>query len=473
MVKKIFPMGYKWMLLLILVGSTLNVAGARSLPDFTQIVEEHRGAVVKISTVTRTKSGGGNTPYNPYGIPLNEIPEIFRHLFGPQDRPQREANSLGSGFIISSDGYVLTNNHVVDGADEVLVRLLDRREFSAKVVGADSRSDIALLKIDAKDLPRVTFAAPDRLKVGEWVLAIGSPFGLDYSVSAGIVSAIGRSIPNQRNENYVPFIQTDVAINPGNSGGPLFNLQGEVVGINSQIYTRSGGSIGLSFSIPVALVLDVTEQLKADGRVSRGRLGVGIQNVDKNLAKSFGLDKPMGALISHVEPDSPAAKADLREGDIILEFDGKAIAESADLPHIVGLTKPGTRVSVAIMRDGKPRNLRVTVGELDAVGSEQLGDKKSDGDANNPLGLTVEPLSDELKSRWNISSGVVITRVASGSPAAMAKLLPGDVLTQVARQSVGSVATFDRIVKALPSGEMVALRIVRQGRAGFVAVEVP
>ena len=259
-----------WMLLLLMIGSALPIAEARPLPDFTQIVEEHSATVVKISAVKRAKSGGGASPYDLYGIPPNQIPEIFRHFFERPERPRREASSLGSGFIISTDGYVLTNNHVIDGADEVQVRLLDRREFQAKVVGADRRSDIALLKIEARNLPSVSFAAPNQLKVGEWVLAIGSPFGLDYSVSAGIVSAIGRSIPNQRNENYVPFIQTDVAINPGNSGGPLFNMQGQVVGVNSQIYTRSGGSIGLSFSIPVALVLDVTEQLKADGRVSRG-----------------------------------------------------------------------------------------------------------------------------------------------------------------------------------------------------------
>jgi len=471
--KKAVMNSWKWLLVLVVLASSVRLTWAGSLPDFTQIVEEHRAAVVKISVVTHAKSAAGKSPHGPYGIPPGQLPEIFRYFFESPERSQREARSLGSGFIISGDGYVLTNNHVVEGADEVVVRLLDRREFDAKVIGTDARSDIALLKIEGRGFPKVTFATPGRLKVGEWVLAIGSPFGLDYSVSAGIVSAIGRSISRGNSTNYVPFIQTDVAINPGNSGGPLFNLRGEVVGINAQIATRSGGSNGVSFSIPVGLVLDVTEQLKADGRVARGRLGVGIQDVDKNLAQSFGLDKPMGALISHVDPDSPAAKANLREGDIITEFDGKVIEQSADLPHVVGLTKPGTRVNVAIVRDGKPRQVRVTVGELDTPDSGKQANKKQGSDARGRLGMDVEPLSDELKARGDVSKGVLIVRVAEGSPAAMAKLQPGDVLTTVAGQQVASVASYNRVVKALPSGKMVALRIVRRGRAGFVAVEVP
>ncbi len=461
-----------WLVALALLVSSVASA-APALPDFTSVVEESRAAVVKITTVTRAKTGG-RSPYELYGIPEGQIPEIFRHFFEFRGRPeQREANSLGSGFIISADGYVLTNYHVVDGADEVQVRLIDHREFEAKVIGADQRSDIALLKIDATNLPRVRFAQPGQLKVGEWVLAIGSPFGLDYSVSAGIVSAIGRSIPNERNENYVPFIQTDVAINPGNSGGPLFNLDGEVVGINSQIYTRSGGSIGLSFSIPVALVLDVTEQLKASGKVSRGRLGVGIQDVDKDLAKSFGLETPVGALVSHVEDGGPAAKAGLRVGDIIVEFDGKGVESSADLPHLVGLTKPGRKVNVGVIRDGRRKDLKVTVGELDGDQGTQVASAGSPAAPANRLGLVVAPLDDAVKSRWQIDAGVVLEAVQPGSPAAAAKLQEGDVLTLLAGKAVGSVAEFNRIVAALPAGKMVPARIVRGGRAGFVAIQVP
>ncbi len=274
-------------LMLALAGKAWSAA----LPDFTTIVEKNSGAVVKILSTQKTPEMQGLPPeIDPRA--LEQMPEIFRHLFQYRGQPQRERQSMGSGFLISADGYILTNHHVVDGADTVEVRLADRREFEAKIVGSDKRSDIALLKVDAKDLPVVSFGKADELKVGEWVVAIGSPFGLDYSVTAGIVSARGRSLPSEDNANYVPFIQTDVAINPGNSGGPLFNLDGEVVGINSQIYTRSGGSIGLSFAIPISVAIDVMEQLKSSGHVVRGWLGVGIQDVDRGLAESFGLDKP-------------------------------------------------------------------------------------------------------------------------------------------------------------------------------------
>lgn len=458
-----------WFVALVLLVSGVAQA-APAVPDFTGIVEDTRAAVVKITTVTRAK--GGDNPYELYGVPRGQIPEIFRHFFEFRGRPeQREANSLGSGFIISDEGYVLTNFHVVDGADEVRVRLIDHREFDAKIVGTDQRSDIALLKIEANHLTKVRFAEPGDLKVGEWVLAIGSPFGLDYSVSAGIVSAIGRSIPNERNENYVPFIQTDVAINPGNSGGPLFNLKGEVVGINSQIFTRSGGSIGLSFSIPVGLVLDVTEQLKSAGKVSRGRLGVGIQDVDKDLAESFGLEAPVGALVSQVDDRGPAAGAGVRVGDIIVKFDGRDIESSADLPHLVGRTKPGTMVALEVIRDGRHKVLKVKVGELDADQGSAVA--AAAAAPANRLGLVVAPLSDELKARWHVDSGVVLESVQRGSPAAAAKLQEGDVLTLLAGKVVDSVEAFERIVAALPAGKMVPARILRGGRAGFVAIQVP
>jgi serine protease Do len=409
-----------------------------------------------------------------YGVPPEQIPEIFRHFFEYRGRPeQREAQSLGSGFIISKDGYVLTNNHVIDGADEVTVRLSDRREFEAKVIGSDRRSDIALLKVEAENLPMVKLAKPGALKVGEWVLAIGSPFGLDYSVSAGIVSAIGRSIPNERNENYVPFIQTDVAINPGNSGGPLFNMQGEVVGVNSQIYTRSGGSIGLSFSIPIGVVIDVTEQLKDGGVVARGRLGVGIQDVDRDLAKSFGLSKPSGALVSFVEEDGPADDAGIKVGDIILTFNGREVETSADLPHIVGLTKPDSKVEVEVLRDGKAKSIKVKVGQLDPQVDDVAANQDEPGKIDNRIGLVVAPLEDEVKSRWNVAGGVRIVQVAPGSAAAMAKIQVGDVLTLLAGSEVRTPKDFERIVERLPAGKMVPARIVRGGQAGFVAIKVP
>lgn len=451
-----------------------GVALGQGLPDFASIVEKNSRAVVKISTVTHAKQGhGAGQGMDPYGVPPEQLPEIFRHFFEHRGRPQqREARSVGSGFIISADGYVLTNNHVIEGADEISVRLIDREEYSAEVVGADRRSDIALLKIESKNLPHVKFAKPGQLKVGEWVLAIGSPFGLDYSVSQGIVSAIGRSIPNERNENYVPFIQTDVAINPGNSGGPLFNLSGEVVGINSQIYTRSGGSIGLSFSIPVGLVMDVTEQLKQQGKVARGWLGVGIQDVDKNLAESFGLDKPAGALISYLVPDGPADNAGFEVGDVILAFNGRAVQDSAELPHMVGLTRPGERVPVKVMRNGQQITLKVSVGELDA---KQTDDTKTEEKApeGNRLGLLVEPIDERLKKRWNVSHGVVISRVDPDSASAQARLQRGDVITLLAGQRVESVAGFNRLVENLDSGKKVPMRIIRGGNAGFVAIEVP
>ena len=345
----------------------LAVAGlqAATLPDFKPIVKKNTPAVVKI-LVEYSATRPGHQRAVPPGN--QEIPDYLRRFFEFRGTPpqQRQRQGMGSGFIISRDGYIVTNNHVVEDADSILVRLTDRREYSAEVVGLDARSDLALLRIDAEDLPVLQLGKPGELEVGEWVLAIGSPFGLDYSVTAGIVSAKGRSLPNESNENYVPFIQTDVAINPGNSGGPLFNLDGEVVGVNSQIFTRSGGSIGLSFAIPVSVVINVVEQLKHSGHVTRGWLGVTIQNVDKNLAESFGLDRPRGALISQLQPGGPAEEGGLQSGDVILRFDGVDIRTSADLPHVVGLTRPGTRVGVEVMRDGRSRTLEMAVGGLGA-----------------------------------------------------------------------------------------------------------
>ncbi|MDB4261125.1 Do family serine endopeptidase, partial [Porticoccaceae bacterium] len=351
------------------------------LPDFTELVEDTSAAVVKINTVQKARANRSAQ------IAPGQIPEIFRDLFQQRQRPQnqRPVLAMGSGFVISEDGYIITNHHVIDGADEIVVRFSDRREFTATVVGKDRRSDLALLKIEADNLPTLKLAAPDQLKVGEWVLAIGSPFGLDYSASVGIVSAIGRSIPTEKGENYVPFIQTDVAINPGNSGGPLFNLDGEVVGINSQIYSRSGGSIGLSFAIPTSVAVGVIEQLKENGEVQRGWLGVVIQDVDKDLARSLDLDRPQGALINAVEPDSPADKGGIKPGDVIVRFNKQQIIDSGDLPHVVGMLAPEKKAAVELYRKGKLKKLIVEVGRLDSADSSVAGG----GDGSDRLGLVV------------------------------------------------------------------------------------
>jgi len=420
--------------------------------------------------VEHKRSRGGQPQMDP-----RDIPEPLRRFFqyrGSPQQPQRQQMSLGSGFIISRDGYIVTNNHVVEGADSVLVRLSDRREFDAEIIGTDPRSDLALLHIDAKRLPTLMLAKAGELDVGEWVLAIGSPFGLDYSVSAGIVSAKGRSLPTERNENYVPFIQTDVAINPGNSGGPLFNLKGEVVGVNSQIFTRSGGSIGLSFAIPVSVVRNVVAQLKDDGRVTRGWLGVTIQNIDKNLAESFGLDRPMGALISELAPDGPAAKSGLKAGDVIISFNGEAVEDSAHLPHIVGLLTPGTDVPVTVIRNRKERALDVTVGGLDADDSYALSNRHTEGGYGGRLGLVVEAVPKEVLERLGINGGVVVRKVVSGSSAAEAGIVSGDVITLIGSSPISSESSFDEAVAGLDSGSSVPVRLIRRGAPMFIGLKL-
>uniref|UniRef100_UPI003566490C DegQ family serine endoprotease n=1 Tax=Pseudomonas sp. TaxID=306 RepID=UPI003566490C len=401
-------------LLAVLLLGQVVVAQAQ-LPDFTELVEEAAPAVVNISTrqkIPARAAGAGE-----FAIPdLEGLPPIFREFFersipqiprAPNGGRQREAQSLGSGFIISADGYVLTNNHVVTGADEIIVRLPDRSELEAKLIGADPRSDVALLKVEGKNLPTVRLGKSEDLKVGEWVLAIGSPFGFDHSVTAGIVSAKGRSLPN---ESYVPFIQTDVAINPGNSGGPLFNLAGEVVGINSQIFTRSGGFMGLSFAIPMSVALDVAEQLKTDGKVSRGWLGVVIQEVNKDLAESFGLDRPAGALVAQVLDGGPAAKGGLQVGDVILSINGAPIVMSGDLPHLVGRLKPGSKAELDVVRDGARKRLKLTIGALPEDG-EALAEAAGPGveRSSNRLGVKVVELTAAQKKSLDLQGGVVIT----------------------------------------------------------------
>lgn len=439
------------------------VYAVRGLPDFTGLIEDTAPAVVKINTVTKSSGSQFQLP------PGAQIPEIFRHFLDPRDMQERNMQSMGSGFFISADGYLLTNNHVVENADEIVVRLTDRREYDAVLVGSDPLSDLALLKVEEKGLPFLTLGNNDDLKVGEWVVAIGSPFGLDFSASAGIVSAKGRSIPNGSNGDYVPFIQTDVAINPGNSGGPLFNMEGDVVGVNSQIYTRSGGSIGLSFAIPSNVAKNVVAQLKKKGRVDRGWLGVVIQEVDKDLANSFGLKKPEGALIASLEDGGPADKSGLKAGDIIIKFGESNILERSDLPHAVGITPPGSKVPVIVMRAGKRKQIMVVVGTRDG-GSLADADPAS-GDSGSSfggrLGVVVSAVDEADLSRWRLKGGVLITEVSPKGAASEAGLRPGDVIAQVGFEEVNNVEDFVEIVKSLPTDDLLPIRFFRDGQPIF------
>ncbi|WP_375739776.1 DegQ family serine endoprotease [Pseudomonas boanensis] len=458
----------------LLLGQTL-IARAE-LPDFTPLVEEASPAVVNIST--RQKLPQRSTAGAPVMPDLEGLPPMLREFFernmppaprNPQGGRQREAQSLGSGFIISKDGYVLTNNHVVADADEIIVRLSDRSELEAKLVGADPRTDVALLKVEGKGLPTVKIGKSEDLKVGSWVLAIGSPFGFDHSATAGIVSAKGRSLPN---ENYVPFIQTDVAINPGNSGGPLFNLDGEVVGINSQIFTRSGGFMGLSFAIPIDVAMTVADQLKAEGKVRRGWLGVVIQEVNKDLAESFGLDKPAGALVAQVLEDGPAAKGGLQVGDVILSMNGQPIVVSADLPHLVGTLKPGSKIELDVVRDGSRKTLSMAIGALPEEGAEVTAAGAQGVErSSNRLGVSIVELTDDQKKALDLQGGVVIKEVQDG-PAAMMGLRPGDVITHLNNQAIDSAKTFTQIAKDLPKNRSVSMRVLRQGRASFITFKL-
>ncbi len=451
---------------LVLAISQLSVA---ALPDFTSIVEKNSPAVVKILV----DYPQANRRSSDESLDYDALPDYLKRFFDPDGMPpsRRQQSSMGSGFVLSDDGYIVTNNHVVENAEKVRVRFTDRREFDAEVIGLDTLSDLALLKIDAKNLPTLTLGQPADLAVGEWVLAIGSPFGLDFSVTAGIVSAMGRSLPTETNENYVPFIQTDVAINPGNSGGPLFNLKGEVVGVNSQIYTRSGGSIGLSFAIPVSVVRDVVEQLRDSGAVQRGWLGVSIQNIDKTLAEGFGLERPAGALVSSVMKDSPADAAGIREGDVILEFDGEFIETSTQLPHVVGLIKPGSEVKVRLMREGSERTIKVKVGALAARDGADVASSASI-DANK-LGLVVAEATPEELEQLGLAGAVVVRQVESDSPAAEQEVMTGDVVTMVGSRPIRSVSDFNAAVAELAAGQSVPVRLLRRGAPLFIGLKVP
>jgi serine protease Do len=461
--------------LLVFSFTAAAFAQGRELPDFVRLVEDAGGAVVNIST-TQAVRRAANLPQIP-GIEDDEVQEFFRRFIprqqpGPQQGPRAESRSLGSGFIIGADGYILTNAHVIEGADEVTVKLTDKREYKAKVLGADKRTDVALIKIEpSAPLPVVKFGDPARLKVGEWVVAIGSPFGFENTVTAGIVSAKGRSLPQ---ENFVPFIQTDVAINPGNSGGPLFNMRGEVVGVNSQIYSRTGGYMGLAFAIPIDLALDIQKQLRDKGRVSRGRIGVVIQEVTKDLATSFGLDRPRGALVNSVEKGSPADKAGIEATDIILKFDGKLVDASSDLPRIVGATRPGAKADLEVWRKGATRTLGVTVGELqeERVASRDAPRASKPAElAANRLGIVVSELTAKQKEELKLGNGLVVTDV---KPEARADVRRGDVLLMLVHKGqhteLKSTEQLNRLLSAMDKNAVITLQVRRGDAMAFVTV---
>ena len=439
-----------------------GIAQAQGLPDFTELVEKQGAAVVNVSTTSAAR--GGPQSQMPDDDPSNE----FFRRFGPPPRDY-EARSLGSGFIISADGFILTNAHVVEAAEDINVKLSDKREYKAKVIGADKRTDVAVIKIEASGLPAVKIGDPERLKVGEWVLAIGSPFGFESTVTAGIVSAKGRSLPQ---ENYVPFIQTDVAINPGNSGGPLFNLKGEVVGINSQIYSRTGGFMGLSFAIPIDVAMDVTHQLRTAGRVSRGRIGVVIQEVTKELAESFGLSKAAGALVNSVEKGGPADKAGLEPSDVILKFDGKTVSASSDLPRIVAQTRPGSKATIQIWRKGAAKDVTVTVGEMpEEKVAQRSGRRESkSGNVVARLGLTVSELSAEQRSELGVGGGLLVEDVQGA--AARAGIRRGDILMALNNQDIKSVEQVTQLLNQFEKAKSVALLIRRGDSALYVPLRL-
>ncbi len=450
---------------------TMPLAMAQSgLPDFTGIVKQNHQAVVNISTRQAFDNSGLN------GSPdIRERMEEFlreRERRGDSDEPNPfDSEGVGSGFIISQDGYIVTNNHVVDGADELVVRLTDRRQLIATVVGTDARSDIAVIKVDATNLPVVTIGDSNALEVGEWVLAIGSPFGFDFTVTAGIVSAIGRSLPT---ESYVPFIQTDVAINPGNSGGPLFNLNGDVIGVNAQIYSRTGSFMGLSFAIPIELAMDVVDQLRAKGRVSRGWLGVTIGEVSLARASRNNMERAQGALVRSILPNSPAQNSELIEGDIITHFNDNYVVSSNSLPPLVGRVPANSDARVRINRDGKVMELIVNIGELPSNDDVQARFVEQRLGRSNtvPFGLTVVPLDDENRARLDVDTGgVLVEEVAEGSPAYRAGISPGDALLTIGNKTVDSAEELTQVADELSDQDSVSALMVRESGRAFVLMK--
>jgi serine protease Do len=446
-------------------------AACAQLPDFTELVSKNNAAVVNISTTHKRPPPAAERELPdgievPEGVPFDEL---FRHFFGDGGGDFGDVQSLGSGFVTSADGYIITNQHVVKDADEIVVRLQDRRELVAKLIGSDKRSDIALLKIDATDLFVARMGSSESLKAGEWVLAIGSPFGFDHSVTAGIVSAKGRSLPS---DNYVPFIQTDVAINPGNSGGPLFNMDGQVVGVNSQIYSRTGGYMGLSFAIPIEVALKVVDQLKSQGFVARGWIGVQIQDVTRELAESFGMPRPKGALVAKILPKSPAEDAGLQIGDIITDFNGQGISTSAELPPMVGMMQAGQTGTLKIIRQGKVQTVKIKIGVLpdepDAVveipGATQGG--------ASILGMAVSDLTREQRAQLEVEKNGVLVQAVKPGPAYDAGIRKGDVILRVQNEVITDLKHFKEVVKKLPNNKSVAVLVQRQGGSVFLALKI-
>jgi len=459
--------------LMLLVLFLLPLHTYAQLPDFTELVEKQGSTVVNISTTQSPRAQGA--PQSPQLREDDPFYDFFRR-FAPNPGPREfQSNSLGSGFIITTDGFVLTNAHVVEAADEITVKLNDKREFKAKVIGSDRRTDIALLKIEAAGLPAVKFGDPNKLKVGEWVIAIGSPFGFENSVTAGIVSAKGRSLPQ---ENFVPFIQTDAAVNPGNSGGPLFNMRGEVIGINSQIYSRTGGFMGLSFAIPIDVANDIAGQLKSTGKITRGRIGVVIQPVTKELAESFGLVKPIGALVSSVEKGSPAEKAGIEAGDVILKFDSKTVASSEDLPRLVGATKPGSKAVVQIMRNKVSKDVNLVVGEMpDETRSAQRQQRRGQPGGKPPaeavtrMGMTLSESTLQQREQLNIAGGVVVDEVTPGA-ASRAGIRKGDIILAINNQDIKSLEQFGQLLGQFEKGKIVALLVRRGANALYIPLRI-
>ena len=472
--KQHFKVGF-WggCLLLVLALSNVSAQSATltptvTLPDFSQLAEENSPVVVNISTLKKVQQPA--IPPQFRGMPE----EMLRYFFGIPNgkghpprgqKPKEQVSSLGSGFIISEDGYIITNHHVVADADDVVVKLNNRRELKATVVGSDERADIALLKIEADNLPVAKIGSSEALKVGQWVMAIGEPFGLDYTVTHGIVSALGRSLPD---DTYVPFIQTDVPINPGNSGGPLLNMKGEVVGVNAQIFSRSGGSVGLSFSIPIDIAMNVAEQLKENGRVVRGFLGVGVQEVSGDLAKSFNMPRPRGALVTSTGKNSAAAAAGIEPGDIIVEFDGKVIEKSADLPPVVGASPVNKSLKVKVLRNGEFKVFKVKLKSLD---DNQIALNGSESKSTT-LGVVLESVPAKDLAKLNLPFGVGVAEVEKGSPAHKAGILPGDILVTFNFKPAQSISKLLEIIDAAPKGRSVPVRIVRGNRSVFLPLVI-
>jgi serine protease Do len=443
-----------------------GTASAAELPDFTDMVERNGAAVVNISTTQEGSKAHQRIPPELEGTPFEKF---FERFLGEGPRQEREAQSLGSGVVISPDGYVITNAHVIKNASKIVVQFNDRRQMEAELVGKDPTTDIALLKVDGSGLPAAEIGDPSQLEVGEWVVAIGAPFGFENSVTAGIVSAKSRSLPN---DTYVPFIQTDAAVNPGNSGGPLFNMNGEVVGINAQIFSKSGGFMGLSFAIPIDMAMDAVEQIKEHGSVKRGWLGVHIQDVSPELAESFGMDKPKGALVARVIPDSPAEKAGLKSGDVVVAVEGETIGSASDLPPKIGTFRPGDKVGLTVIRDGARRSLTARVGSLEKARSGEDGERAAA--VQEVLGMQIGPVPDRVRENMGLpDKRGALVREVTGDPAASAGVRSGDVILKLAQRTITGPEHFAKLVERLPSGRAVPMLVRRGEGAVFLPIRIP